>query len=162
MIEKKLGILFAIISVSAAIALQGCTTVPESNIAKNGNTNQAVVVSNTTNINSAATPANTPAMNINAVSNVNSAPATNKKPVSKVTEPTPKIGSGGDDLLLFTQVRGKLLAEKELEYVIIDVKEGNVVLSGNVSSEDNKKKAEQLAKSVAGVKSLKNNLIVAK
>ena len=162
MSEKKLGIILTIVLVSAAIALQACTAAPESNTTKNGNANQAVIVSNTTNINSAATPANTPAMNTNAVPNVNSAPTANKKPVTQVSAPTPKIGSGGDDLLLFTQVRGKLIADKELVYVVIDVKEGNVILSGNVSSEEEKKKAEQLAKSVAGVKTLKNNLTVGK
>ncbi len=156
MIRKFFKVSFAIALISATIVLQGCSQASESNIAKNGNTNQAVVVSNSTRSN----PANNSAVNNNVAPITNSAPPVNQKPVLKVTEPTPKIGSGGDDLGLCTQVRGKLLGDQELTNVIVEIKEGNVTLSGKVSSEAQKKKAEQLAQSVQGIKSIKNNLRV--
>ena len=76
--------------------------------------------------------------------------------------PEPQIGSGGNDLYLFTQVRGALNADAELKAanVILDVKAGVVTLSGAVASAERKSKAEQLARSVSGVRAVKSQLRV--
>ena len=64
-------------------------------------------------------------------------------------------------MFLFTQVRGALSSDKELfTAVSIEIKEGKATLTGKVSSEAQKAKAEQLVKGVKGIKSLKNNLRV--
>ena len=141
----------------------GCSAAPESNSAKTGNTNQAVVVSN----NNAAPPstptavvdANSPAANNNQTANVSRAART---PPGAVNQPVPKIGSGGDDLSLFAQVRNAFSADPELfNGVIVEIKEGNAVLSGKVTSAEKKKKAEQLVQSINGIKSVKNIVVVA-
>lgn len=78
-------------------------------------------------------------------------------------QPTPYIGNGGDDMVLFTQVRGAFSSDKELaNSVIVEIKEGVVTLNGNLSSQTQKAKAEALAKGVTGVKSVKNNLRAAR
>ena len=64
-------------------------------------------------------------------------------------------------MFLFTQVRSALSSDTELlNAVIVEIKEGNATLTGNVSSEAQKIKAGQLIKSVKGIKSVKNNLRV--
>ncbi len=64
-------------------------------------------------------------------------------------------------MFLFTQVRGALSSDAELlNAVIVQIKEGNATLTGNVSSEAQKTKAGQLIQSVNGIKSVKNNLRV--
>jgi hypothetical protein len=75
--------------------------------------------------------------------------------------PTPQIGSGGNDLFLFTQARAAINDDADLKAanVIIEVKEGVVTLSGNVASAALKSKAEQLARG-AGAKDVKNQLRV--
>src|SRR5215207_3423011 len=62
--------------------------------------------------------------------------------------PTPRIGSGGNDLFLFTQARAALNNDSDLKAanVVIEVKEGVVTLTGTVTSAALKSKAEQLAR----------------
>jgi hypothetical protein len=85
--------------------------------------------------------------------------AAGKAPQAKT--PTPQIGSGGNDLFLFTQARAAINNDAELKTanVVIDVKEGVVTLSGTVASAALKSKAEQLARG-AGSKDVKNQLKV--
>ena len=80
-------------------------------------------------------------------------------PPAKV--PTPRIGSGGNDLFLFTQARAAVNADPELRAanLIIEVKEGVVTLSGTVASAALKAKAEELARG-AGSKAVRNQLRV--
>jgi hyperosmotically inducible periplasmic protein len=75
--------------------------------------------------------------------------------------PTPQVGSGGNDLFLFTQARAAVNADPELRAanLIIEVKEGVVTLSGTVASAALKAKAEELARG-AGSKSVRNQLRV--
>jgi osmotically-inducible protein OsmY len=76
--------------------------------------------------------------------------------------PTPQIGSGGNDLFLFTQARSAINNDSDLKAanVVIDVKGGVVTLSGTVASAALKSKAEQLARG-AGSKEVRNQLQVA-
>ncbi len=167
----------AVILILISIILSGCSKNPEPDVAKTANANQPLTASNNSNVvangsliansNITANPANTPTTIVNnnsaPIVNNNSAPIVNKdkKSTPPVKEPVPQIGSGGDDLFLFTQVRGALSSDAELlNAVIVQIKEGNATLTGNVSSEAQKTKAGQLIQSVNGIKSVKNNLRV--
>lgn len=136
----------------------GCSGSPESNSAVNNTRNQTNVVSNTNAASTQMTTnVNTPATSNNQTANANR----NVKPVPAANMPSPKIGSGGDDLALFAQVRNALSADPELiNGVIVEIKEGNATLTGKVPSEEKKKKAEQLVQNINGIKSVKNNVRV--
>ncbi len=162
--------MLALILIFVSIVLPGCSKNTEPDVAKTDNANQSLAVSNN-NINQspaalnkndvhAGSPnASTPTVSNTGASTVN----VNKdeKASPPVKAPTPNIGSGGSDIFLFTQARGALSSDKELSNaVIIEIKEGNVTLTGKVSSEDQKTKAGRLVQNVTGIKSVKNNLRV--
>lgn len=67
-----------------------------------------------------------------------------------------------DDDRITDQVRLKLTADRDVQggAVVVEVKDGAVVLKGAVRSERAKSKAEKLAKKVKGVKSVANQLTV--
>jgi len=75
--------------------------------------------------------------------------------------PTPQVGSGGNDLFLFTQARAAVNKDPELKAanIVIDVKEGVVTLSGAVASAALKSRAEELARG-SGPKAVTNQLRV--
>lgn len=168
-----------VILILVSIVLAGCSKNPEpvekinntNRVATtpNSDTNQLATVS-TNNIsqtpptlNNGSVPANPP-KNPTTVVNNSSTPIAgkDKKSLPAVKEPTPQIGSGGNDMLLFTQARGAMSSDTELlNAVIIEIKEGNVTLTGNVSTAAQKIKAELLIQKVKGIKSVKNNLRVA-
>ncbi|MET0625512.1 MAG: BON domain-containing protein [Pyrinomonadaceae bacterium] len=116
----------------------------------------------------AATPADTastvPASAGAAAAGQGASPASSPRgsgsaPPAKM--PTPQVGSGGNDLFLFTQARAAVNADPELRAanLIIEVKEGVVTLSGAVASAALKAKAEELARG-AGPKAIRNQLRV--
>lgn len=158
MVRKKITPAPVIILILTAIVLSGCANQSESQTAKTDNINKAPTAA-VNNNSISANPPNTSTSSVNNVSTTTTADKDNRKPLPAVKEPTPQIGSGGDDLSLFTQARAALSSDKELiNAVIIEIKEGNVTLSGKVSSEAQKAKAAQLVQSVKGIKSVKNNL----
>jgi hyperosmotically inducible protein len=67
-----------------------------------------------------------------------------------------------DDAAISTKVKAKLLNDSLTEALKVDVNtnRGTVQLSGFVDSENQRERAYQLAQSVAGVKSIRNDLIV--
>jgi hyperosmotically inducible periplasmic protein len=69
-----------------------------------------------------------------------------------------------DDTTITTAVKAKLVGEKAANFTRIDVDTTNQVVSlnGIVESADQKAKAEQIARQVNGVKSVKNNLQIQK
>jgi hyperosmotically inducible protein len=69
-----------------------------------------------------------------------------------------------DDATITTEVKAKLTGEKAANFTRIDVDTTNqvVTLNGIVESADQRARAEQLARQVGGVKSVKNNLQVQK
>ncbi len=78
---------------------------------------------------------------------------------------TPKQASTGefiDDSVITTKVKTQLAADNLLKSFQISVEtyRGTVQLSGFVGSRELVDKAEQIAKSVQGVKAVKNDLIV--
>jgi predicted small secreted protein len=118
----------------------------------------ANAVTTSTDAATAPTPSNGEALRQGASQSPESRGA-GKAPQAKT--PTPQIGSGGNDLFLFTQARAAINNDADLKTanVIVDVKEGVVTLSGTVASADLKSKAEQLARGV-GPKDVKNQLKV--
>lgn len=71
-------------------------------------------------------------------------------------------GQTVDDATINAKVKSQLLADPEVSGLNVNVTtyRGQVQLSGYVNSDDQKQRAEQLAKSVDGVKSVSNDLIV--
>jgi len=67
-----------------------------------------------------------------------------------------------DDTVITTNVKAKLAAEKgaTLMRVEVDTNRGVVQLSGTVSSAGDRAMAERVARTVGGVKSVRNNLQV--
>jgi len=72
------------------------------------------------------------------------------------------MGQNIDDTTITTSVKTKLAAEKgiTLTRVQVDTNRGVVQLTGVVDSAADRSKAEQVARSVGGVKSVVNNLQV--
>lgn len=161
-VKKNFEPVTLIILILVSIAFSGCWQAPEPEAAKTGGVNQAPAVSNNNvpaNNNISAVPPNTAPSPVNNAS----APIADKdvKSAPRAKEPTPQIGTGGSDMVLFTQVRSAMSSDEQLlNAVIIEVKEGNATLTGNVSSAAQKTKAGQLAQAVKGVKSVQNNLRV--
>ena len=78
---------------------------------------------------------------------------------------TPKKEGTGeyiDDSAITTKVKSAILGDSALKVFQINVEtfKGEVQLSGFVDSAEAKQKAGEVARGVAGVKSVKNNLIV--
>ena len=73
-----------------------------------------------------------------------------------------KIGSGADDLWIWTKTRSALAYIEDLRdsTINVDVDSNVVTLSGTVPTEAQKVKAEQIAKSIEGVASVKNEIKV--
>jgi hypothetical protein len=73
-----------------------------------------------------------------------------------------KIGDGSEDLWIWTKAHGALAYADDLKDVTInvDVENAVVTLSGTLPNEAQKSKAEEIARSIEGVKSVKNVLIV--
>jgi hyperosmotically inducible protein len=73
-----------------------------------------------------------------------------------------KIGTGLDDGWLWTKTRFELAAADNLRdsTINVDVENGVVTLTGSVANAQQKAEAEKVAKSVQGVKSVKNLLTV--
>jgi osmotically-inducible protein OsmY len=67
-----------------------------------------------------------------------------------------------DDSVITTVVRSRLAEDDFLKLVEISVEtdKGAVQLGGSVNSQEDVQKADQIVRSVNGVKSVKNNLIV--
>lgn len=151
-----------------------CTTTEET--VETGNTNQSAVTMpngdatpQPADLNAAGNSANPSEKTETEVTKIpmseadKNLPVNDRKDSSPTAKRTPIVSSGADDMVLFTQIRGKLNAEKEFENgVMVDIKKGNITLTGEVSSAAQKRKAEDLVLEVDGVKSVRNNLKVSK
>lgn len=103
----------------------------------------------------------TGATNTGAPSDATTKSAARNAPMSK--DPAPQIGTGGNDMYLFTKTRAALNGDAELKAAAINVSvnAGVVTLTGNVSGEEQKARAEKLARGVEGVTGVKNQLATA-
>jgi hyperosmotically inducible protein len=73
-----------------------------------------------------------------------------------------KTGEVVDDSAITTKVKTAFATDKTVSAinVHVDTEKGNVRLSGTVKSDMEKQRASEIARSVAGVKSVSNNLVV--
>jgi len=74
------------------------------------------------------------------------------------------LGQNIDDTTITTQVKAKLAADKgsSITRVQVDTNRGVVALTGTVESTADRARAEQITRSVNGVKNVANNLQVQK
>jgi len=144
----------AILVLGLATIITGCSTTGNNNGNANANTNMA--------------------RNENASSNANTNANTSRKGTREEYEKNKesysqqakqlgrKIGTGVDDGWLWTKTRFDLAAASDLSdsTINVDVDNAVVTLTGTVPTAAQKAKAESVAKSVAGVKGVKNQLKV--
>ena len=71
-------------------------------------------------------------------------------------------GQQVDDATITAKVKSQLLADPQVSGLQVNVEtfKGQVQLSGYVNSSDERSKAEQIARNVAGVRTVANDLIV--
>ena len=140
-----------------AILLPGCDNTANQNMTANRNANMNA------NANATATP--TPAV---ANTNSNRAPTRSETEANKerynreAKESGRKVGTGANDTWLWVKTRWDLAAADDLRdsTINVDVDNDVVTLTGTVASAAQKTRAEAVAKSVEGVKSVKNQLKV--
>ena len=141
----------------AAIALSACggtavNTNANANI-RNANSNTAVLVNATA----------TPASNSSSNSNVTREEYDKNRANYEKDKGSSTIGQGANDSWLWFKTRTALLTTADLRESTINVDAVNdvITLKGSVASAAQKTKAEQVAKDIDGVKSVKNELKVA-
>ena len=147
-----------IVTAAAAFLLAGCNNTANENANVNGNAN--------TNANAPVVASNT---NANANANRRIVPTReeyekNKEKYQKEAKDTGrKIGTGISDGWLWVKTRYDLAAADDLRdsTINVDVENAVVTLTGTVPTPAQKAKAEQIAKSVEGVKGVKNQIKIA-
>jgi hypothetical protein len=140
------SLLFSLLLLACSTA---CSSVSESNTTGSAKTPSARVENSTSNTTSS--PVDDQAST--------SRPATSTSQKSAAPAPTPVIGSGGNDFSLLASIRAALSKDPDLlNSVVVEVKDGNVVLSGKVSSSAQKARAIEMVQKVPGVKTVKNDL----
>lgn len=120
-----------------------------------------------TNVNANATATATPAV-ANTNTNTRRAPTREETEANKerynreAKESGRKIGTGTSDTWLWVKTRWDLAAADDLRdsTINVDVENDVVTLSGTVANASQKARAEAVAKSVEGVKSVRNQLKV--
>ncbi|HEY3037312.1 MAG TPA: BON domain-containing protein [Pyrinomonadaceae bacterium] len=152
---KLIGIMA---TAALVLSLSGCsqTGYNNANNRANANTNANVAVANA---------------NTNANANTSKKRALTREEYEKnkqsYTEEAKnlgrKIGTGLDDGWLWTKTRFDLAAADDLKdsTINVDVDNGMVTLSGTVDNAAQRAKAESVAKSVDGIKGVKNSLKIA-
>jgi hypothetical protein len=153
---KKLIAVMTAAVVSAVFA--GCSTSTNMNTnARNANMNNSAIV-----VNATATPA---ATNTNRWSNTNVSREEYDKNRAEYEKDkgSSTIGQGANDSWLWFKTRAALLTTSDLREstINVDVVNDVVTLKGTVETAAQKTKAEQVAKDIDGVKSVKNELKVA-
>lgn len=76
--------------------------------------------------------------------------------------PTRTVGQAVDDVTIGTKMKAALAADPELSAlkINVDTTQGNVRLSGEVKSMALRRKAEDMARKIDGVKSVDNRLMI--
>ena len=85
----------------------------------------------------------------------------NVKNELQVVAPSKRSEVAADDKVVAKNVQSKFKADPQLKNVKVEVNKGVVSLSGEVKSIDASAKASEVARSVAGVRSVKNDLTYA-
>ena len=155
---RNLGLLVLILGFFVIVmAMNGCGTSPantntNANI-RNANSNTAVLV------NATATPSNTNTAN----ANITREEYDRNRSQYEKDKGSSTIGQGANDSWLWFKTRTALLTTSDLREstINVDVVNDVVTLKGTVANAAQKTKAEQVAKDIDGVKSVKNELKVA-
>jgi hyperosmotically inducible periplasmic protein len=158
---RRLFILTLIAATAAIFA--GCeTTAPNTNNARNNvnnnsNKDNITVVNN--NGNGGAVNSNTNRWN----SNISKEEYEKNRTEYEKDKGSSSIGQGVNDSWTWFKVRSALMTTADLRESTINVDVNNdvVTLKGSVANAEQKKKAEEVAKGVNGVKSVTNQLTVA-
>jgi hyperosmotically inducible protein len=146
----------AIAGMALALSVAACSETATNTNTNTANRNTAVVVNANTN-----TAAHTDNANRREVTREEY--EKDKDRYSReAKESGSKVGQGADDLWLWTKTRAALLSEDNLRdsTINVDVDNAVVTLRGTVASNDQKARAEAVAKGIEGVKSVKNTLAV--
>ncbi|PYS87739.1 MAG: hypothetical protein DMF62_11390 [Acidobacteria bacterium] len=154
---RNLGLLVFILGFFVIVlAMNGCgTTVSNTNTnanIRNANSNTAVLV------NATATPASN-----TSNANVTREEYDKNRANYEKDKGSSTIGQGVNDSWLWFKTRTALLTTSDLREstINVDVVNDVVTLRGSVANAAQKAKAEQVAKGIDGVKSVKNQLTVA-
>ena len=155
---RNLGLLVLILGFfMVVLAMNGCDTATNTNTAtnmnRNANSNTAILV------NATATPANSNTAN----ANVTREEYDRNRANYEKDKGSSTIGQGANDSWLWFKTRTALLTTADLRDSTINVDAVNdvITLKGTVATAAQKTKAEQVAKDIDGVKSVKNELKVA-
>ncbi len=154
----RLGVLLAGISMLALAA--GCSETANNS---NANANRA-----NANVNANMSPANA---NNNANANSNSNRGLTReefeKDVDKYTKQAKdlgrKVGAGANDAWIWAKTRSVLTTADDLRdsTINVDVNNGVITLTGTVATQEQVKKADELAKGIEGQQGVQNKLQVA-
>jgi osmotically-inducible protein OsmY len=155
---NKSKFLASVVCVAFAVVVAGCDTATNTNANANGN---RTVVNTNANMNANANVnrnANTGTVNANMTREEYER---NKESIAEEARRLGRrIGTGTNDGWLWIKTRTMLAATDNLRDSTIDVDVDNsvVTLTGTVTSTAQKSKAEQVARGIDGVKSVKNEL----
>lgn len=145
----------------SALAFAGCETTSNTNVnSRNVNSNTAVVVNNNANT---PTIINTNTNSNTRNSNVNRADYDKSRADYEKDKGSSTIGQGVNDSWLWFKTRTALATTDDLRdsTINVDVVNDVVTLKGTVAGGAQKARAEEVAKGIEGVKSVKNELKVA-
>jgi hyperosmotically inducible protein len=157
MTTTKLGVFLA--GVALAVLTVGCSETTTNTNARNGNT--AVLTNGNGNTPIVATTNSNAARDDDDVTR-EEFDKERSRYEREAKESGRKVGTGADDLWIWTKTRAALAAADDLRDSTVDVDvENNVVtLSGTVASQAQKTRAEQVAQKIDGVKNVTNRLTV--
>ena len=139
----------------------GCQTTTNTNTNANGNT--AVVTNTNANVNANANAnANANRRTVNANITREEYERERESFAEEARRLGRSIGTGANDGWLWTKTRAVLAAADDLRdsTINVDVDNAVVTLSGTVANQTQKARAEQVARGVEGVKSVRNQLSV--
>ncbi len=156
---RSISLVIALASVAGLVAACGGTSTNSNNSRVNGVTNLGA-----NNANTGAIVVNSNAnSNRWSNSNVSRADYDKNRADYEHDKGSSTIGSGANDSWLWFKTRAALLTTNDLREstINVDVVNDVVTLKGTVATAAEKAKAEQVAKGIDGVKSVKNELKVA-
>lgn len=149
----------------SALALTACQTTSNTNVnvntKANANSNTAVVVpANNTTV---ASNTNTRSSNWNANITEQEYEKDKNEYANRAKSAGDTVGQGAKDGWLWTKTKASLATTDDLRdsTINVDVNNNVVTLRGTVANAAQKTKAEQVAKGISGVTSVKNELKVA-
>jgi hyperosmotically inducible protein len=144
--------------VALAVAVAGCGTATNTNTNANGNT---TIINTNANAN-ANVNRNTNTGTVNANITREEYERDKERFAEEARRLGRRIGTGTNDGWLWIKTRAALAVTDDLRdsTIDVDVEDAVVTLSGSVASAAQRSKAEQVARGIDGVKSVKNELRV--